>query len=409
MRSFHLREEQLKIGKDITINILATSICSVVLNFIVYPLFARYFASEAYGMILTALGIINILFSSIGNSLNNIRLITNRKVGDANKNNPYNIIILISAVIGMIIGTTVIQCIYPLSVWTTTLIGIIIFIGIIRAYYVVTFRLQINYVRQLISNIIVAAGYMMGILLIRTVELWPLPFLLGETFSLIYIYFHSDLFREGIKNKIDIDGITKSYLLLMACNILANVLIYLDRFIINPILGATFVSIFTVSSFYGKCFGPFIAPTSAVILSYLSKNGTEISLKRYKYMFIITLVPIVILCLAGLIIAPFLTGLLYPTLINDAEPYIFLASTGVLVGSATNLIMPMIMSVCSMKDLFTLQSVQFGVYILFAYIGSTINGLRGFCYAVLLVNFIKVAMNYCLGLYRVKKVRNDKI
>ena len=126
-------------------------------------------------------------------------------------------------------------------------------------------------------------------------------------------------------------------------------------------------------------------------------------------MFIITLVPIVILCLAGLIIAPFLTGLLYPTLINDAEPYIFLASTGVLVGSATNLIMPMIMSVCSMKDLFTLQSVQFGVYILFAYIGSTINGLRGFCYAVLLVNFIKVAMNYFLGLYRVKKVRNDKI
>lgn len=396
-------KEQLKVGKDIIINILASFICTAVLNLVVYPLFARWYASEEYGLILTALGVVNILFSSIGNSLNNIRLITNRSVGSANKNNPYNLLIIISSVIGALIGTAIIQYIYPLSVLTWILVFITLVIGIIRAYCIVEFRLQINYVRQLISNIIVAIGYIVGILLSRSIILWPLPFLLGESFSLIYIHVHTSLFREGIFKKKDNDGIIKSFLLLMSCNLLANILVYLDRFIINPILGSAFVSIFTVASFWGKCFSPFIAPTATVILSYLSKEGTEISQRRYTHLFIVTLVPIVILCVMGIGIAPFITKLLYPTLFEDAQPYIILASTGALIGCATNLIMPMIMSVCSTKDLFILQTIQFAVYIILAYIGSSSGGLKGFCYAILLINFIKVFMNYFWGWCKLKK------
>ena len=401
MRLFHIKKEQLTIGKDIGINIIASFICSAVLNLIIYPLFARQFSSESYGMILTAIGVINILFSSLGNSLNNVRLIMNRKVGKRNKNNPYNLIIIVSAILGTVIGTIIIQYIYPLSFITTLLVSFTLFVGIVRAYFVVTFRLQINYIRQLISNSIVAVGYIIGILSIKTVNLWPVPFLLGETFSLIYVFFHSELFREGVLQKTDNNRITKSFLLLVACNLLTNILVYLDRFIINPILGATFVSIFTVASFWGKCFSPFIAPTATVILSYLSKENTEIGLKKYRNMFMVTLMPILFLCVVGIKIAPFLTELLYPTLSNAAEPYIMIASIGALIGSATALIMPMIMSVCSMKDLFILQSIQFVIYIMFAYVGSVIGQLMGFCVALLIVNIIKVTMNYFFGRYRI--------
>ena len=409
MRIIPLLKDKYKIGKDIFLNIFASFVCTGILNLVVYPLFAKYYSSEIYGAVLTAIGVVNILFSSIGNSLNNVRLITNRTSGKQNKNNPYNLTILISSVIGTIIGIALIQIVLPLSIITTVLLSLTLLVGINRAYYVVAFRLQINYVRHLISNLIVASGYLLGILLIKKVDYWPLPFLLGEALSLIYIFARSDLLQEGFLQKKDEDKIIKSFILLLACNSLANILVYLDRFFIYPILGAEYVSIFTVASFWGKCFSPFIAPIAMVVLSYLSKEGAELSLKKYEWMFAVTLLPICILCLLGLVIATPLTKMLYPSLINDAEPYIIIASIGALVGSATNLIMPMIMSVCKMKELFIIQGIQFIIYIVFAYWGSLIDGLRGFCYAVLGINLVKVAMYYFFGWYKLKKEKDHLI
>lgn len=393
---------QVKMRKDMLTNILATSVCTAVLNLVVYPLFARKFSSEAYGSILTALGIINVLFSGLGNTLNNVRLIKNRTTGESNRDNPYNCLILLSAIVGTVVGTYFVQHVYTLSPITVMLVSLTLFVGIIRAYYLVEFRLRINYIKYLISNIIVTLGYIAGILMIKTFEYWPLPFLFGEVLSLLFVFWKNSLIHEGFFKKKDKDGITKSYALLVGCSLLANILVYLDRFLINPILGAAFVSTYSVAGFWGKCFGPFVAPVATVLLSYLSQEGTKISLRKYQDTFVVTLVFIAIFSLVGVVVAPFLTRLLYPTLIKDAEPYILLVSTGVLIGYATCLIMPMIMTVCSMKDVFFLQSIQFVTYLLFARIGALSDGLLGFCWAVFIVNVIKVLLNFAWGWYRVK-------
>ena len=67
-----------KIFNDCLINIMASLMVTVTLQLIVYPILADMFGGEKYGDILTVMAVFNILLSSIGNVLNNVRLISNQ-------------------------------------------------------------------------------------------------------------------------------------------------------------------------------------------------------------------------------------------------------------------------------------------------------------------------------------------
>ena len=400
--------EPKRFQKDVIINILASSISTAVLNLIIYPAFARYYVSEEYGQILTALGIVNILFSSIGNTLNNIRLIYNKNNEEENRKGTYNLLITFLSVFGAVIGMTIICRIFWISYFNAILLFFTIGIGILRAYYIVDYRLKLNYKKQLVSNIILSVGYLIGIFIGRKLIVWPLPFLLGETLSLIYTFHTSELIREPFRLTTFTINIIKAFILLMGCNILANVLVYLDRFVINPILGASNVSVYNVATFWGRCFGPFIAPISNVMLSYLSQKNSKIDIARYKRLFLITLCPIIVLCVLGFWGAPFLTGVLYPTLIQKSKEYIILSSIGVLLGYATSLISPIIMTVCSMWELFIMNMIQFLIYGLITSLGAYKFHLFGFCAAVLIVNLLKVSIFYYWGYYKLTNIERGE-
>jgi len=94
---------------------------------------------------------------------------------------------------------------------------------------------------------------------------------------------------------------------------------------------------------------------------------------------------------------------LYPTLINDAIPYLLIASIGSLIQSSTNLLMPVLLSVCSSRMILALQGTYFVIYLVIAYVGARTGGLMGFCYSTCIIGAIKTLLFFFVGYYHLGK------
>ena len=392
--------------RDIIINLFASSLCTIALNFAVYPILAKRFDANDYGNILTIIGVINLLIAVLGNCLNNTRLVLNKNNEVHNSDGNYNIIITISSVVGGIVGVFFIalnSIATPLSV---ILVFITVTFGIARSYFLVIYRINLDYYSQLKTNIIVSAGYIVGVLLVHTISIWPLPFCLGEGIAFFYTIKKGTLINEPLRFTDSKKIILNTYADLIVAGLIGNVIAYFDRFLINPILGAANVAIFSVAAFWGKAIAPFISPTANVMLSYLCQKESKVSLKKYALLFTCSIIPLTLFGLVGILLAPWLTGILYPTLIGDALPYIAFASLGSLIQNSTNLLMPIIMAVTSSRTILISQVIYFLIYLIVAYTGAKTNGLMGFCVSTMIIGVIKTVMYFLFGYIAVKRHEN---
>lgn len=386
-----------RVIRDVFINLFAASLCTAVLNLIVYPIYAKNFSPEDYGNILTLIGVVNLLWAVLGNCLNNTRLILNKRNDILNDKGNYNPLVMIASIIGGVI-VVIVASFFSVSNWISLLLaGLTVIVGILRAYYIVHFRLRLDYVTQLKTNIIVSIGYIIGIVCTKHISAWPLSLLLGEGVALLYTIKKGSLFNEPFLFNKNIRAVCHTYFDLILVGLIGNFIAYFDRFLIYPLLGATSVSIFSVASFWGKAVTPFIAPIANVMLSYLSQKDSKVSMKKFVTIFIASIVPLLCFGIIGIWIAPWVTGILYPTLIEQSYQYIFMASMGVLVQSSTDLLMPVLLSVCSSRSILQMQIIYFAVYMTIAFIGTKMNGLMGFCVATLIIGIIKIFIVFIFG------------
>ena len=72
-----MNTDKKKIVGDFSYNLMSSLLATGVLQIVVYPVLARLFNASAYGILLTVMGIVNTVSVSIGNTLNNTRLIQN--------------------------------------------------------------------------------------------------------------------------------------------------------------------------------------------------------------------------------------------------------------------------------------------------------------------------------------------
>lgn len=399
---FKFSEDKKKIF-DICINLLATSVCTVVLNFIVYPYYAKTFNSSDYGNIITIIGVVNLLWAVFGNGLNNTRLILNKQYSAENKAGNYNIIILSASLVGGLIGILVVQFYSIVTVFSTIIVCATIICGITRAYFVVYYRLKLDYVSQLKTNVIVSFGYMGGLLFSKNAESWPIALFAGEFLALLYTLKKGTLINEPFKLTEDKTIVLRTYGDVIGTSMLGNLLAYFDRFLINPVLGAAFVATYSVASFWGKVATPFIAPTASVMLSYLCQKENRITVKRYIMIFVFSILPLLLFGLLGVWVAPIITQLLYPTLVKDALPYIGLSSFGNLIQSATSLILPILMSVCSTQKILFIQMIYFFCYVALALIGTILLGLKGFCISLCISGLLKAVVFFVVGYHELRR------
>ena len=375
---------------DMLLNLIATAIPVAVLQLVILPMLSSRMGSDEYGLAVTILSVFNVIPASFGNVLNNIRLLYENKYRENQYTGDFQVILLIMCILNFII-MTVLTIYYEGSLKGIHLFLILItaFVWLLKEYYIVAFRIQINYKAIVLNNLIMVIGYGIGFVLYIWSDYWQMIYLAGYTFSLVYVMCHSDLWKEKI-------GITPFFrytsiqtILLFISGLFGRILSYADRMLLYPMLGGTMVSIYFVATLFGKIISMAITPVNSVILTYLVKKE-----KKNDKIFKRTLLTGSIVCIIGylfcLILSRPVLGFLYPQYINNAMPYIFITTATFVLGALIGLVNPFIMKYFDMKWQMAINGGTAVVYVTVCLTLLHFYELWGFCIGAFVAYIIKL-------------------
>ncbi len=402
--------------KDFVLNIAASVIYTVSTQFIAYPFLSRVVTSAEYGLILTLMGVANAIGVSVGNPLNNTKIILQKEYDDpltagiGKAKGDFNLMFVFGALFNLIFVSVLSYVV--LGEFSPVIPGLMVIslLVLFRAYYTVTFRLVINYRKYLYSSIFSLAGYLFGALVTGMAKqsmpgaswTWIFVFVFGELFACIFIYFNAgNLFAEKLTAGPLFNTALKKYLFIMSAAVLSTLMIYMDRFFIFPFLGAEQVSVYNVSSFLGKTAGIIMSPISGVLLTYYAKES-RLTLKQFAGRMGIFLM-FSALFYGGILVAGVrVTGLLYPTIIESTLPFFRIANLATTIFILGNTIQPTLIRFCNVKWQPVVQVIYLIIYLTAGIYGMKYHGLMGFCYAVLAANVVKVLLMTAIVVLTIK-------
>lgn len=392
-----------KIIYDFIINIFASMILTIMLQLLIYPYIAKIYTVDQYGTILVIMGIYNTIVATLGTSLNNIKLISNEKYKKNQIKGDFNLIIIIFIIISLIISYIIFSQKFTLNIVTKICLILSIVFGVIKNYSSVAFRINLNFRNILICNILTAVGYSIGLVIIKFTLVWPLVFALGEIFACFFIWKKTDIFYEPLCRSRLFGETFKNTVILAFTILVSNLLIYLDRLLLLPFLGASNVALYTVASFFGKSIGVLMYPISSVLLSYYSQDNFKMKLRTFCKINSVIVSIGFIFFITSYIISPWVTRLLYPSIINDASPYIILANLAAIISIVNNCIYPSVLKNAPIRWQIIIQIIYGGIYLSLGIILIKYYGLRGFCIATIISNILQFVMLLLVGTIYLKR------
>lgn len=391
------------ISSDVVLNLLASLVSTGVMQLVLYPVLAKKMGDECYGEMLTIMGIVNIIVLSIGNNLCNARIVVNEQYKKEGIVGDFQILIGI----GILLSTLVILLLNVYFSWSFLLLIGLIFVTVLsvaKSYYLVIYRIDINYKKNLYANIFMAIGYIIGAFILIDFLQWPWVFAFASLTGLVYIGISSNIIREPIIKTKLFKSSSKVALFLLVSGIVGNVTMYLDRFIVYPILGGSSVSYYTVASFFAKSLSLILLPITTVLLSYIAADKITITRKRFLAINGVLLLGTILFLVLSVTIGKYITGLLYPTIIGDSQQYILMASIGVVIGIATSFNGIIVLAKAPSFWQVVLSTVNLIVYFISCYILVKAEGLYGLCYGVIITNVFMFIVNYLVGNYYIKRL-----
>lgn len=397
----------VNISKDFGLNLLASLVTTGVTQLILYPGLAYILPSERYGELLTVMGIANTIGVACGGSLNNTRLIVQEKYDEGQEKGDFSTLLWLIALSAAVVSFVVFAFFYKQSFATTAFITLFTVLCLIRSYISVEYRIVLNYKRIFFSNVFVAVGNLIGVLIYAMVgknELWPIPFLLGEIIGFVYIFKTTIILNEPLKKTKMFNEVVGKETVLLISSLSANVLTYLDRLLLLPLLGGVAVSCYTIASVFGKSLGILLTPLAGVMLSYYAQKGFKMSKNLFwKINFAIIAVGgfFVLICLC---FAPFFTKILYSSMYDDAKPYLIIANITAIVNVIANMTQPSVLKFAPVFWQLIIQAIYCIVYLVGGMIVTQNWGLWGFSVIALVASIIKVLLLFVIGS---KFIKND--
>ena len=379
-----------KIAFDMFLNVVATAIPTIALQLFIQPSMARGMDDNLYGLLVTMLALLNVIPATFGNTLNNIRLIYQK--GDDEQRPNYQVLLLILAAVNLLL-MTLITLLYDRTVTPLSLLLILVvsLFWLAREYYSVAFRIQLNYVNIVISNLIMVLGYGIGFLLFTRLGNWQWVFLMGNLFSLVFIFLKCSLWKEKLITDSNFRNISWQMILLMIAGLLTRITNYADKLLIYPILGGAVVSVYYAATLFGKIVSMAITPISGVMLSYLSKTRGKDD-HTFRMTFLLSSAVCVVgyfVCIA--ISRPILT-LLYPQFVNSAMNYIWITTGTMVLTTLVSVINPFVLRYFDMKWQIIINAAYVAAYVSLSMLLLQKFGLYGFCVGTLIATVFKMIL-----------------
>lgn len=395
------------VSSDILLNLLATFVSTGVMQLVLYPQLALHMSDDSYGEMLTAMGFVNILILSFGNSLCNARIVVNKEYQKAGIVGDFQIILLLSVIICIILVTASDFFFkWPLPIF----IGIIFVavLSVLKSYYFVTYRITLNYKQNLYANIVMAVVYVLGSFILIKFVSWPFLFAFPCLIGLFYVGLSSDILKEPFVKTDRYKATTKVVYMLVLSGIIGNITQYLDRFIVLPLLGGSSVSYYTVAAFFSKSLSMVLLPMTGVLLTYFASDQILINKRRFDLINFGLLIVSALFLIITVTLGGFVTKLLYPTLINSSSQYILLASIGVIIGIADSFNGIVVLAKAPSYWQVVLSSTKTLIYFVSCIILVKQMGLFGLCWGIILTNFLGFTANYAVGTFYLKNANKRK-
>lgn len=397
----------LRLSKDFALNIAASFLSTGVMQLLLYPKLASFLGRDEYGLMLTVAGYINIITLSFGNNLCNARLIINERYRQKGIWGDFQILL----VIGLVAAAALFSfCGYLLHLPGKLFLSalVMVLLSICMNYYLVAFRLKLDYVGNLFANLFVCIGLVVGVFVFMKLLPWPWIFSCSYVFGLWIIWRNSDIIREPF-TRTELFAVSANRAgVLLASGLIGNMTTYLDRFLIHPILGAGSVSIYATAVWFSKSIFLVLTPMNSVLLSYLAGEQIRITKKRFLSVCGMLLVAAAFFELAVRTVGMWITGILYPGLIEEAAPYMMIASSGIIMGIISNFFGTIVLAYGRIywQTVFSVLNIVsygvLGIVLLNKY------GLRGMCIAVLVTNVTMAAVQFGISYVLIEK-RNCQI
>ncbi|EKN62761.1 hypothetical protein P9E76_11795 [Schinkia azotoformans] len=389
-----------KLIKDFGTSIVATFLMTFALQFVVYPYLALINSPTEYGIILTVMGGINIIVVSLATSLNNVRLIQNVEYEKKSIKGDFNLLLLIAVLFSLLITICIGFFFFDnFSNLTIVLLVVLVILAILRTYYMVFYRVKLEFFNNMIFSLIISIGYILGALLTSITKYWPIAFLIGELFGCIYLYFTTSFYKEPLSRTVNYKSTVNKYLILIVTTLIGNLILYLDRLLLFPFLGGEAVATYTVASFFGKSLGMAIIPISGVLLAHYSQKKFSMTKKFFWQVNILVIILSVFFFIISIYTSEWVTGLLYPSLIEEAKPYIIIANLAAIINVTGNITQPALLSFCKTSWQLVIQIIYGAAYLGLGVLGIKMGGLYGFCLAAIISNIIRLLLMYIIGTF----------
>nr|WP_279011901.1 hypothetical protein [Vagococcus fluvialis] len=403
----NVNTQKTQIIKDSLLNIIASLLFTLATQLIVYPLLGKELSPSEFGIVLTVVGLINAFGVIFGGSLNNIHLInnTNKNISEIE----YKILLKQAIFINTIIITvSLLFFIANLTLSNFLLLIITCNFILLRSYLTVYFRININYVQIFFHMLMTSLGYVIGIVFFYFIKNWAIIFFVGELISLLYLkkYIKTSTKNQVIKSE-NFKKLQKDYINLASSNSISNLMLYLDRLLLTPLLGPENVGVFFAASLFGKMAGIVLQPLSGVVLTYISSKNKLSKRSIYKILLFVSVIFGLFIFIFSVYATPVFINIFYPDFSEDIIDYYILANLASIILIMSNLLQPLTLKYCNIKWQIVIQGVYGFLYLLLG-IALTISfGLLGFVYAVLISNISRFVIINLLLFIKLKGEQND--
>lgn len=388
--------------KDTVLSIAGLVMMNVAAQFIVYPYWNRVLGTETYGNIVYLLGVMNVLAISLGIGVNYTRM--KQQAGEETKNGPYLLLMAVgSGVALLILFALQIVGLLQLSVPEFIFFCILTIATMWRYYADVEYRLNLNYKGLFLFYFVIGVGYLAGILLFNITGLWPLALLLGEVAGLAIVAWQGSVFQRDsriakIRKNNDFAPILHISFLLIGLNLLSHLVFNGDRIILQLSLGGTAVSIYYISSLFGKAMTLLTTPLNGVLVGHLTKYDGKLTMKMMNQVTKVTVVTVTLATMGCVAASVIILPILYPSEFESVRQYLLLANAAQVIYFVGNVItVSIIFRFTPLKNQLIINIAHGVLFVTLCIPATLLYKVDGFCISLLFVNTIRLILSLLLG------------
>ncbi len=389
-----------RIGTDFILSVSAVVLFNGIIQFVLYPFLEEQMGAEKFGVVIYLLAIISVV-GAFGNAANYSRMVVSSKRECTNGDyNRYFLVVAGIVAVVSAVGLVALKSFTPLY-----FVGYaaLMMLTILRYYGDVEYRLSGNFKGYFVYYVLIASGYIAGVLLYRFTGSWLVAMLIGETLAIGFVALKGSIFKPPFfKASENRKENTKSVWALVAANLVQTVILNADRILVIFFLGSYEVTVFYVATLVGKIVALVTVPLEGLVISYLTRFEDKLNYKLFLLFSGGTAAVCAVMVGATTLASHILVPMLYPDIYPVASQYFIVANAGQVLFFASTVLITFVLKISGETSQLAMNIIYFAVFVITVIPCIAIWGMWGLAWGIAAANFIRVIFIITYGLVKLK-------